>query len=509
MKRRIRKAAALVLSLVMAFSLTCVPAAATSGGVYSDISKNDACYDAAIYLKNAGYMVGTGNSRFSPDDPVSRGMTVTVLYRMAGEPKVDGAVSFPDLKRDRYDSDALVWAVQKGILTGYPDNTIQADRSVSGSEVNSILSGYAKSICGFEWKGPADETAATLSRGQFAIAVYELCKQLDGKITRISGLTELLIGYDMMAKEERGEKTTLTAYTSDGTAKNVVWTPSDEGVAAVSAEGVVWAKGVGKTEITASNSQGSVSVTVTVTENMTIDDVVDTYFASLLDLGDVKSMSAAELAEAGDLYFYIPHKTEGTDADIIDAAKNRTFTEQTAFYSKAEAYYKAALEADAGCKQAAAKLEELYAYRDLIKRLDPDGQGICFTWFSNRNSLSAEQMNAFAYDDVFFFAEPQYRGMDTLIAMVGDTPDLPLPQAGQTVRRFPGAHTGLPVRPGRCYGHHRGAGAHRRKFRRCRRTARAELHHRAGHQPAVPSPCHLGSSDDQRRTEVHGGRSQL
>ena len=271
MKRRIRKAAALVLSLVMAFSLTCVPAAATSGGVYSDISKNDACYDAAIYLKNAGYMVGTGNSRFSPDDPVSRGMAVTVLYRMAGEPKVDGAVSFPDLKRDRYDSDALVWAVQKGILTGYPDNTIQADRSVSGSEVNSILSGYAKSICGFEWKGPADETAATLSRGQFAIAVYELCKQSDGKITRISGLTELLVGYDMMAKEERGEKTTLTAYTSDGTAKNVAWISSDEGVATVSAEGVVWAKGVGKTEITASNSQGSMSVTVTVTENMTIE----------------------------------------------------------------------------------------------------------------------------------------------------------------------------------------------------------------------------------------------
>ena len=29
-------------------------------------------------------------------------------------------------------------------------------------------------------------------------------------------------------------------------------------------------------------------------------------------------------------------------------------------------------------------------------------------------------MNAFAYDDVFFFSEPQYRGMDTLISMVGD-----------------------------------------------------------------------------------------
>lgn len=119
MKRRIRKAAALVLSLVMAFSLTCVLVAAANDGAYSDISKADACYDAAIYLKNAGYMIGTGNGRFSPDDSVSRGMAATVLYRMAGEPKVDETVSFSDLKTGRYDSDALVWAVQKGILTGY------------------------------------------------------------------------------------------------------------------------------------------------------------------------------------------------------------------------------------------------------------------------------------------------------------------------------------------------------------------------------------------------------
>lgn len=243
----------------------------------------------------------------------------------------------------------------------------------------------------------------------------------EGGITQITGITDLLVGYNMMAGEERGEKATLIAYTEDGTAEGVTWTSSDESVVTVSADGVVWAKGVGEAVVTAENDQGSMSVDVTVNENMTLEEVVDGYFSALLELGDVEGMTAEELVEAGNEYFYIPHSVEGTDEEIIEAAKNRTFTEQIAFYCKAEAYYLAALEADENCDEASAKLEELYAYRDLIRRLDPDGQGICFKWFSGRKELSKEQMNAFAYDDVFFFAEPQYRGMDTLIEMVGNT----------------------------------------------------------------------------------------
>ena len=242
-----------------------------------------------------------------------------------------------------------------------------------------------------------------------------------GEITWISGRTDLIVGYDIMADEVRGEKATLIAYTANGTAENVVWTSSDESVVVVDESGVIWAKAAGQAEITAGNTAGSKSVTVTVKENMALEDVVNTYFVSLLDLGDTKNMTADELVEQGNLYFYIPHAAEGTDEEIIDAAKNRQFTDQIAFYCKAEAYYQAALAKDPGHAEATARLEALNQYRELIRRLDPDGQGIAFTWFSGRNNLSKDQMNAFAYDDVFFFAEPQYRGMDTLIALVGDS----------------------------------------------------------------------------------------
>ena len=131
-------------------------------------------------------------------------------------------------------------------------------------------------------------------------------------------------------------------------------------------------------------------------------------------------MTADELTAKGNEYFYIPHSTEGTDEEIVEAAKNRELTDQIAFYCKAEAYYQAALAKSPDHSEAASQMEALQNYKALIRRLDPDGQGIAFTWFSGRNSLNNEQMNAFAYDDVFFFAEPQYRGMDTLIGLVGD-----------------------------------------------------------------------------------------
>ena len=239
-------------------------------------------------------------------------------------------------------------------------------------------------------------------------------------ITHISGLTDLLIGYDMMAKEVRGEKATLCAYTVEGTAKDAIWASSDPAVATIDENGVLWAKSVGQTEVIAANESGSVSVTVTVRENMSLEDVVNAYFLVLLDLGDTDSMTADDLTAKGNEYFYVPHTVEGTDEEIIEAAKNRVLTAQVAFYCKAEAYYLEALAKEPDHTEASAQLEALYQYRDLIKRLDPDGQGIAFTWFSNRNALENEQMNAFAYDDVFFFAEPQYRGMDTLLNLVGD-----------------------------------------------------------------------------------------
>lgn len=286
----------------------------------------------------------------------------------------------------------------------------------------SLVSG-----CGSSTSETSTESSEALSSEESAVETTssEVTGNLEQEvsevgITEVLGITDLIYGYDMMAGEDRGEKSTLTAYNEDKPAEVVSWSSSDEGVVSVDKNGVIWAKGIGSAEVTASTATGDYTVPVTVKENMTIEEVVDKYFSSMLEIGDVSSMSAAELVEKGNEFFYIPHSIEGADEEIIESAKNREFPDKVAFYSMAEAYYNAAIEKEADNAEAAKKLEELNEYKELIKRLDPDGQGICFSWFAKRNDLSPEQMTAFAYDDVFFFEEPQYRGMDTLISMVGD-----------------------------------------------------------------------------------------
>lgn len=54
------------------------------------MSKYDEFYDAVKYLYERDIMNGTSDTLFSPNAELTRGMVVTILYRMEGEPLHDG-----------------------------------------------------------------------------------------------------------------------------------------------------------------------------------------------------------------------------------------------------------------------------------------------------------------------------------------------------------------------------------------------------------------------------------
>ena len=64
-------------------------------------------------------MGGTSAATFSPDEVMTRAMLVTVLYRLAGSPAVSGTDTFADTALDGWYSDAVLWAYQEGIVSGY------------------------------------------------------------------------------------------------------------------------------------------------------------------------------------------------------------------------------------------------------------------------------------------------------------------------------------------------------------------------------------------------------
>ena len=88
-------------------------------------------------------MNGSG-TKFNPNGDMTRAMLVTVLYRMAGSPEVEGKVSekFKDCKDGSYYEKAVLWAAANGIVDGYSDGTFKPTKSVNRQELAKILYGY-------------------------------------------------------------------------------------------------------------------------------------------------------------------------------------------------------------------------------------------------------------------------------------------------------------------------------------------------------------------------------
>ncbi len=99
---------------------------------------------------------GTAENKFTPNGSMTRGMMVTVLYRLAYEPETT-AEGFTDVPSGKYYSDAVAWAAENGVVNGYADNTFAPDDNVSREQLVTILHRYAQK------KGYATETSGTLA----------------------------------------------------------------------------------------------------------------------------------------------------------------------------------------------------------------------------------------------------------------------------------------------------------------------------------------------------------
>ncbi len=110
---------------------------------FTDV-KQDAWYVPYVrYVVEKGYMEGVGEGLFGPDMTLTRGMLVTTLYRMAGEPAVEGMENpFTDLKQDWY-VDAVTWAANAGIVNGITETLFAPESDVTREQAATMLYRYA------------------------------------------------------------------------------------------------------------------------------------------------------------------------------------------------------------------------------------------------------------------------------------------------------------------------------------------------------------------------------
>ncbi|MBM6871484.1 S-layer homology domain-containing protein, partial [Pseudoflavonifractor phocaeensis] len=134
----------LVLCMLLGLLPTTVFAAGTSITSYADVQETDWFYDAVKYASENGMMNGTGGGLFSPSMVTNRAMIVTILYRLEGEPEVTGATSFSDVAAGQWYTDAILWAAQKGVVTGYDTGLFGPDDAITREQMATILYRYAQ-----------------------------------------------------------------------------------------------------------------------------------------------------------------------------------------------------------------------------------------------------------------------------------------------------------------------------------------------------------------------------
>ena len=114
----------------------------TPNADFLDVSRVDWFYYDVRYVCENGLMNGTSRNWFSPYGTATRGMLVTILYRMENEPRCFGSAAFSDVKPSAYYEKAVIWASQNGIVSGYTDGTFRPDAPVTREQLASILYRY-------------------------------------------------------------------------------------------------------------------------------------------------------------------------------------------------------------------------------------------------------------------------------------------------------------------------------------------------------------------------------
>jgi hypothetical protein len=111
----------------------------------TDVSANAWYYKAVSFVAARDISTGTGNGKFSPNSGFTRGMLVTILYRLENEPEVVSDSLFRDVASGIWYSDAVTWAFNNGMVLGYGNGSFGPDDSITREQMVQMLYNYARS----------------------------------------------------------------------------------------------------------------------------------------------------------------------------------------------------------------------------------------------------------------------------------------------------------------------------------------------------------------------------
>jgi S-layer homology domain len=108
------------------------------GAGFVDVPENAWYLDALRWAVDNGVVSGFPDQTFRPGDPVNRAQAVSWLWKLAGQPDAPPS-GFDDVPDNAWYADAVGWAVQEGLVTGFRDGTFRPMEPVTRGQLAAML----------------------------------------------------------------------------------------------------------------------------------------------------------------------------------------------------------------------------------------------------------------------------------------------------------------------------------------------------------------------------------
>ncbi len=115
---------------------------------FADVADGAWYAEAVAWAAEKGIVSGYDNGLFGVNDPVTREQLAVMLYRYAGSPAASGSIDrFADAENaSAYAETALCWAVENGIISGMGDNQLAPSGEATRAQVAQMLKNFVQNV---------------------------------------------------------------------------------------------------------------------------------------------------------------------------------------------------------------------------------------------------------------------------------------------------------------------------------------------------------------------------
>jgi hypothetical protein len=112
-------------------------------GAEYDLPQTAWYHDGVAYCIKNKIMQPYEDGYFHLEGQVTRAMAAQILYNLEGKPAVEGENPFSDVAEDAWYRDAVTWAVEAGVMTGYSETAFGPEDYLTREQLAAVLYRHA------------------------------------------------------------------------------------------------------------------------------------------------------------------------------------------------------------------------------------------------------------------------------------------------------------------------------------------------------------------------------